>query len=328
MPKDDLVILTGGAGFIGSCFLEQLNSDGEKNILVVDHLDSDLKKKNLDNKSFTDYLDKADFIKKIKKGSFFKKNKAVFHIGACSSTTETDASYLESNNYEYSRILAQWALAAHIPFYYASSAATYGDGSRGYSDEDAAIPGHAPLNLYGQSKQKFDLWLLNHKLTNKVVGFKYFNVFGPNEYHKGDMRSLVVKAYQQIKKDGKIRLFRSYKLAYKDGEQKRDFVYIKDAINLMSGFYNAQNIKGIYNVGTGQARSWNDLARAIFSALGIPPKIEYIEMPEAIKDKYQYFTQAELGKLRRVGIDYAFGSLEDGVGDYVKNYLEKGFVCL
>ncbi|MGB9613361.1 MAG: ADP-glyceromanno-heptose 6-epimerase, partial [Candidatus Margulisiibacteriota bacterium] len=225
---------------------------------------------------------------------------------------------------EYSKILADWALTNNIQFYYASSAATYGDGSLGYRDEDNLIPKLSPLNPYGKSKQLFDLWLYQNKLTNKVVGFKYFNVFGPNEYHKGEMRSLVVKGYQQIKETGKIRLFKSYRPDYQDGEQKRDFIYVKDVVEVMYWFYQNPQIKGIYNLGTGLARSWVDLAKAIFSALNLEPNIEYIEMPEFLRDKYQYFTQADLNKLKQTGLNYHFTSLENAVADYVKNYLEKG----
>jgi ADP-L-glycero-D-manno-heptose 6-epimerase len=328
MPEDSLIILTGGAGFIGSCFLWKLNQEGEKNILLVDHNDSEIKINNLKGKSYTDFIEKDDFIVNIKSGNVPKKVKAIFHIGACTSTTETDADYLQKNNTDYSRVLAEWSLGSKIPFYYASSAATYGDGSRGYSDEDSVSVKLSPMNLYGRSKQLFDLWLIENKLTGKVVGFKYFNVFGPNEYHKGDMRSVVVKAYEQIKSDGKIRLFKSYKPEYKDGEQKRDFVYVKDSVDLMFKFYKNQKVKGIFNLGTGKARTWNDLAKAIFAALGKEPNIEYIEMPEAIRDKYQYFTEADLTKLSKTGIEYSFTPLEDGVADYVKNYLEKDFACL
>jgi ADP-L-glycero-D-manno-heptose 6-epimerase len=327
MSRDDLIILTGGAGFIGSCFLWKLNQEGESNILVVDHLGLDAKWKNLNGKLFADYFEKDTFIEDVKRGKVSRKVKAVFHIGACSSTTESDASYLLKNNYEYSKVLAEWALKENISFYYASSAATYGDGSRGYSDRDEDTLKLAPLNMYGFSKQLFDLWLIRNGLTGKIVGFKYFNVFGPNEYHKGEMRSLVVKAYQQIKKEKKIKLFRSYKPEYKDGEQKRDFIYVKDAINLMYDFYKKPRVKGIFNLGTGRARTWNDLARAIFGALHMKPDIEYIDMPDVLKDKYQYFTQADLAKLQG-SIPYGFSSLEDAVSDYVKNYLEKDLACL
>jgi len=323
-----MIVLTGGAGFIGSCFLSKLNQLGEPQVLVVDHDDSEVKMANLKGKLFLDFVEKKNFIDEIKKGKFPKAVKAIFHIGACSSTTETDKEYLRQNNLEYSKTLAKWALDEKIPFFYASSAATYGAGEQGYSDADSQIPKLKPLNLYGQSKQDFDLWLLEKKLTNSVVGFKYFNVYGPNEYHKEEMRSLVVKAYQQIKKDKKIRLFKSYKPEFNDGEQKRDFVYIKDVVDLMWEFYQNQQLKGIYNVGSGRARTWNDLAKAIFTALNLPIKIEYIDMPEEIKDKYQYFTEADLSKLKKTGLKYSPRTLEVAVADYVQNYLEKDFAIL
>ena len=328
MSKDDLIILTGGAGFIGSCFLWKLNHQGHKNILIIDERRFMSNCRNLKGKSFIDYIEKEEFLKNLQKGKAPRNIKTVFHIGACSSTTESDEVYMMKNNYEYSKVLAEWALKNDILFYYASSAATYGDGSRGYSDEDSATPTLVPLNLYGMSKQRFDMWLLENKLTNKVTGYKYFNVFGPNEYHKGDMRSLVVKAYEQIKKDGKIRLFKSYKPEYKDGEQKRDFVYVKDAIDIMYNFYERPKIKGIYNIGTGKARAWIDLANAIFSALNLKPNIIFIDMPEILKDKYQYFTEADLTKLKSSGASNKFTPLKSSVSDYVKNYLEKNFACL
>lgn len=323
-----MLVLTGGAGFIGSCFLAKLNEMDEKEILVVDHNDSEIKMANLKGKFFLDFVEKKNFIADIEKGKLPREVKAIFHIGACSSTMETDAQYLRQNNLEYSKTLAKWALDEKIPFFYASSAATYGAGEQGYLDADSQIPKLKPLNLYGQSKQDFDLWLLEKKLTSKVVGFKYFNVYGPNEYHKDEMRSLVVKAYQQIKKDQKIRLFKSYKPEFNDGEQKRDFVYIKDVIDLMWEFYQNQQVKGIYNVGSGRARTWNALAQAIFTALSLPVNIEYIDMPEEIKDKYQYFTEADLAKLKKTGLKYSPRILEDAVADYVQGYLEKGFAIL
>lgn len=323
-----MIILTGGAGFIGSCFLWKLNQQGEKEIIVVDHNDSAVKMRNLEGKAYTDYFEKDIFIKKVESGKLPQKVEAVFHVGACSSTTETNADYLQKNNTDYSRVLCEWALKNNVPFYYASSAAVYGDGSLGYSDEDEVTLKLSPLNLYGKSKHAFDLWLVRNGLTGKVVGFRYFNVFGPNEYHKGDMRSLVVKAYEQIKKDGKIRLFRSYKPEYRDGEQKRDFIYIKDCIEIMYDFYRNGRVKGIFNLGAGRARTWNDLASAIFAALGMKPNIEYIEMPAVIRDKYQYFTEADLTKLNKSRISFSFTPLEKAVADYVKDYLEKGLVRL
>ncbi len=327
-PKDDLIVLTGGAGFIGSCFLWKLNQAGQKNIIVVDHLNSSEKRDNLAGKTYTDYFEKDVFLRELKKGKLPSKVKTIFHIGACTSTTETDADYLQRNNYEYSKTLAEWAFFNNAAFYYASSAATYGDGSQGYSDEDSETLKLSPLNLYGRSKHSFDLWLIDKKLTSRVVGFKYFNVFGPNEYHKEDMRSLVVKAYEQIIKTGEVRLFKSHRTDYKDGEQKRDFVYVKDVINLMYNFYQNGQVKGIFNLGTGQARTWKDLANAIFFAMEMESNIKYIDMPKEIRDKYQYFTQADLNKLRRSGVAFSFTSLEAAVSDYVKNYLAKGMAHL
>ncbi|MBN3033659.1 MAG: ADP-glyceromanno-heptose 6-epimerase [Candidatus Saganbacteria bacterium] len=318
------VIVTGGAGFIGSCFVEKLNRSGEQDIIIVDEAGAAARWGNLAGKQYSACLEKTDFLKQVSAEHFSASVKALFHIGACSSTTEQNADYLKANNLEYSKTLARWALRHGIPFFYASSAATYGDGAQGYSDAEENIPRLRPLNLYGQSKQDFDLWLLENKLTGKVAGWKYFNVFGPNEYHKGDMRSLVLKGYEQVKQGGKLRLFKSYRPDYRDGEQKRDFVYIKDVIDLMWEFYLHPNVKGIFNVGSGTARSWNDLARAIFAALKLPSRIEYIEMPPVLRDKYQYFTEADLNKLKRTGLPYKVTSLEAAVNDYVVNYLEKG----
>jgi len=317
------IIVTGGAGFIGSCLVWKLNQVGEKEIIVVDSEES-VKWGNLRGKDICDFLDKGHFLNLTKSKKIVENIKAVFHIGACTSTLEQDENYLLFNNTEYSKTVAMWALEQNIPFYYASSAATYGDGSMGYSDQEEMIPKLKPLNPYGKSKQLFDLWLLENHLLNKVVGFKYFNVFGPNEYHKEEMRSMVVKGYQQIKATGKIRLFKSYRPEYEDGEQKRDFIYVKDVVEVMYWFYQNPSVKGIYNLGTGLARSWNDLAKALFCALDLPPQIEYIEMPPILRDQYQYFTQADLTKLRKTGLNYQFTSLENAVDDYVNNYLEKG----
>lgn len=322
------IIITGGAGFIGSCFVWQLNQLGENEIIVVDQKGADQEWGNLQGKTYFDYIDKDIFLDRLQSGQVDPAVKAVFHIGACSSTTEQNEAFLRKNNFEYSKILAEWSLQHNIPFYYASSAATYGDGAQGYSDEDALIPKLKPLNLYGQSKQMFDQWLLDNKLTDQVVGFKYFNVFGPNEYHKGEMRSMIMKGFQQIKAEGQLRLFKSYRSDYGDGEQRRDFVYIKDVIRIMADFYQHPDIKGIYNIGTGHARSWKELAKAIFAALNLPPNIEFIDMPEIIRDKYQYFTQANLSKLKKTGLPIKFTPLEEAVADYVKHYLDNGLAHL
>lgn len=310
-----MIILTGGAGFIGSCFLWKLNEEGIDDVIVVDHLDETEKWKNLQGRKFIDYMQKDDFLALVKSGDAPKPTK-VIHIGACSSTTLTDADYFLKNNYEYSKVLAEWALDNKAYFMYASSAATYGEGHEGYSDDPKRIPDLRPLNMYGYSKQLFDMWVLNNKLYGKVTGLKYFNVFGPNEYHKGDMMSVICKAYPQVKSEGKMRLFKSYKPQFPDGGQMRDFIYVKDAVEVMYWLMTHPSKSGIFNLGTGKARSWNDLAGAIFKAMGKQPNIEYIDMPETLRPKYQYYTQAEMTRISKAGCRHKFMSLEEAVKDY------------
>jgi len=311
------IIVTGGAGFIGSCLIWKLNNRGINDIIVVDRLDSSEKWKNLVGKQVQDYIDKDKFLESLETGKLKNHLDIIVHMGACTSTTESDAAYLMENNYFYSQRLAKWALKQNIPFLYASSAATYGAGEFGYSDEDEITLKLEPLNAYGDSKQLFDLWLVKNKLSNKVTGFKFFNVFGPNEYHKEDMRSVIAKVFDRVAKGEKFRLFKSYKKEFPDGEQKRDFVYVKDAIEIVYYFIEHPDKKGIFNVGTGIARSWNDVARALFSALGLKPNIEYIDMPQELRVQYQYFTQADLSKLKNTGINHKFFTLEDAIKDYV-----------
>jgi len=244
-------------------------------------------------------------------------------MGACSDTTEQDASYMIRNNYDFSKLLANWAAGQGQRFIYASSAATYGDGSQGFSDDEAELDKLQPLNIYGYSKQMFDLWARRASLLKRIVGLKYFNVFGPNEYHKGEMRSFVVKAFEQINTAGKVGLFKSHRPDYADGEQKRDFLYIKDAVDMTLFFLDNRKISGIFNIGTGAARTWNDLAKATFAAMNKEPNIEYIPMPDKLRDKYQYFTQADIAKLRTAGYKKEPTSLEDAIKDYVQNYLMK-----
>lgn len=319
-----MLVVTGGAGFIGSVLVWHLNSLGLKDLLLVDHDGlGPAKKNNLKNKKYLDYLEAGDFLKKLSKGAFDGKIKTIFHIGACTDTMEMDKEYLRENNLEYSKKLAQYSVQNNARFLYASSAATYGAGELGYKDDDSLTPKLKPLNPYGESKRLFDLWVLEQGLEKKVAGFKFFNVFGPNEYHKDDMRSVVHKGYQQIKKEGKIRLFKSYRPDYGDGEQERDFVYVKDVVKTMMWFYDHKDKNGIFNLGTGVARNWNDLARSIFQALKLPINIEYIEMPENLRKQYQYHTQADLTKLRGTGYAGTFEKLEDSIADYVLNYLEK-----
>ena len=312
-----MIVVTGGAGFIGSCILANLNGRGLHDIIVVDHLDDEQKKENLKSKKYVRYFDKKDFLHLVETNKLDSKISCVIHMGACSSTVLKDAEYFEENNFSYSRKLAEWSLAHGARFIYASSAATYGDGSLGYSDDDQTTRRLKPLNLYGASKQKFDLWILDNGLADKVVSLKFFNVFGPNEYHKGEMRSVIAKAYVRVVKDGKIGLFKSYMPKYADGEQERDFIYVKDAVDIVMYFFDNPKVSGIYNVGTGKARTWNDVAHALFAAVGREPHIEYIEMPEFMRSQYQYFTEAKVEKLRSADFRKPFTELEDAVKDYV-----------
>ena len=313
-------IVTGGAGFIGSNIVSALNAKKHEDILIVDLPNSEQHRKNLAGLKYCDFQDITDF------RNMFRSNKlepvnTVFHMGACSSTTETDEKYLTDNNFNYTRELCEWCLRNNVRFIYASSAATYGDGSLGYSDKDSVTAKLRPLNLYGKSKHMFDMWALTQRLFHQIVGIKYFNVYGPREDHKGDMRSVVNKAYKQIVETGTISLFKSHRPDYEDGEQTRDFVYVKDAVNVTLFFHDHPEISGLFNCGTGQARTWLDLAHAIFAAMQKEPSIKLIDMPEHLREKYQYHTQADISKLRQTGYDQAFTSIEDGVQDYVRTYL-------
>lgn len=314
-------IVTGGAGFIGSNIVAALNERGDDNILVVDDLASDEKWKNLVGLRFDEYMDRDTFRAALREGRLPSAS-AVFHMGACSATTETNAAYLADNNYQVTRELCAWALGCHARFIYASSGATYGDGSLGYSDDDAVTPTLRPLNMYGYSKHMFDLWALRHQALQDIVGLKFFNVYGPREDHKGDMRSVVHKAYGQIWDTGRVRLFKSGRPDYRDGEQVRDFVYVRDAVKVCLFFEQNRKVSGLFNVGTGTCRTWLDLARAVFAAMGREPQIEFIPMPEALEAKYQYHTEAETTKLRTAGYDAPFTTLEEGVADYVRSYLD------
>lgn len=317
-----MIIVTGGAGFIGSAFVWRLNREGIKDIIIVDQLGTDDKWKNLVGLTFTDYIHKDEFIEMAIADEVPFEVSSVVHMGACSSTTERDADYLWENNYLYSREVADWALRHNARFIYASSAATYGDGSSGFSDDHEIISRLKPSNMYGYSKQVFDLWVLKNKLENKMAGIKFFNVYGPNEYHKGDMVSVIYKAFHQIQETGKVRLFKSYKKEYPDGGQMRDFIYVKDCVNVMWWLLENPSVNGIYNLGTGKARTWNDLIAAVFSSMGRKTNIQYIEMPEPLRNQYQYFTQAQMDKLKKAGCHVNFSSLEDSVHDYVTNYLQ------
>jgi ADP-L-glycero-D-manno-heptose 6-epimerase len=315
-----MIVVTGGAGFIGSALIWQLNQQGRENILAVDALSGDERWKNLARLRFADYLDRDDFIAKLESGRLDGAIEGVLHLGACSSTTENDLGFLMRNNYEYTKRLAVWCLEYKKRFVYASSAATYGDGELGFSDDPAILPRLKPMNGYAFSKWQFDLWALRGGTLNQMAGLKYFNVFGPNEYHKADMRSVVHKAFEQIRQTGKVQLFKSHRPEYKDGQQLRDFIYVKDAVAATLAIYDRPEVNGIYNVGTGKARSFLDLANATFAAMDRQPNIEFIDMPESIREKYQYFTQADAARLKTVW-PAPFTDLESAVSDYVCNYL-------
>ncbi len=318
-----MIVVTGGAGFIGSALVWRLNQLGKKNIIIVDRLGSDEKWKNLVPLAYADYFDKGEFIDKIVNDEIEFEIEAIIHMGANSATTEKDADHLMENNYKYTQALAKYALEKDIRFIYASSAATYGDGSLGFEDTDENCLKLHPLNMYGYSKNIFDVYAYNNGMLNNIVGIKYFNVYGPNESHKGDMRSVVHKAFEQVRDYGKVNLFKSLHPDYKDGEQKRDFVYVKDAVEMTLFFLEQKDKNGLYNVGGGTARTWNDLVTALFNAVGKPVNIEYVDMPEHLAEKYQYFTEANLAKIKKAGYRNPLYSLEDGVTDYVKNYLLK-----
>jgi ADP-L-glycero-D-manno-heptose 6-epimerase len=323
---DGRILVTGGAGFIGSALIWALNQRGHTDILVTDFLASDEKWRNLLPLKFADYCDAGVFRTRLRqKPEAFGSFATVFHLGACSSTTETNAAYLADNNYAYSKEIAAWALAAGSRLIYASSAATYGDGAQGMDDRDQDLARLRPLNPYGFSKQSFDLHAQREGWLSRAVGLKYFNVFGPNEGHKGEMRSLVGKAYEQIAAFGRVRLFKSDRPDYRDGEQRRDFLYVKDAVEMTLHFAErAPQAGGLYNLGSGQANTWLALTRAIFHALGREPAIEFIDLPQNLRDKYQYFTRADIAKLRATGYDRPIAPLADAVADYVQNYLAPG----
>lgn len=318
-----MYIVTGGAGFIGSAIIWALNSRGINDIIVVDELECDEKWKNLVSLKYNDYIEKSVFRKMINETpERFSDVKTIIHMGACSSTTETDASYLVDNNFNYSKDVANFAQCCNAHLIYASSAATYGDGALGYDDnEDSyAIDALRPLNMYGYSKQMFDQWIKKNGLFATTTGLKFTNVFGPNEWHKGEMRSLVCKAYEQIKESGKLKLFKSHIEEYGDGESMRDFLYVKDAVKMVLFFVDTK-IGGLFNIGSGKADTWNSLANAIFAGMDMEPNIEYIDMPIHLREKYQYYTKAEMNKIVKAGYDHSVEPLVDSVIDYVKNHL-------
>ncbi|SDH92017.1 ADP-glyceromanno-heptose 6-epimerase precursor [Pseudobutyrivibrio sp. 49] len=322
MKNNMKVILTGGAGFIGSCVLRMLNDNGIEDIVVVDNIGSTNKWMNLVNKRYRKYVNKDRFLPELASGEYDDTD-IIIHMGACSSTTELNFDYLWLNNVEYTKAMWNFCTKRNIPLIYASSAATYGDGENGFDDK-MNINELRPLNGYGYSKQVFDQWSLKQdKTPSQYVGLKFFNVYGPNEYCKGSMASMVFHGYNQMVETGKIKLFKSCNPKYADGAQERDFVYVKDVCNVIKYFIEHPEYSGIYNVGTGRAQTFEELVSAVFYAVGKEPNIEFIEMPEHLRGKYQYHTKAEMGKLRDIGYTDEFMDVDAGVKDYVINHLAK-----
>lgn len=323
-----MTVVTGAAGFIGRNTVAELNRRGNTDLLLVDDLGTGEKWKNLVGLRYEDLLPIGEFLNRIHGVGTEELPEigGIVHLGACSATTETDADYLLTNNYAYTRTLATWARQHGVRLVYASSAATYGDGSLGYDDADAVTPKLQPLNMYGYSKHMVDLWALKNNLftgQHPIAGIKYFNVYGPYEDHKDDMRSVVHKSFGQIAGgDGKVRLFKSHRPEYRDGEQMRDFVYVKDAVDVTLWLLENPSVGGLFNCGTGTSRTWNDLVTAVYAATGKQPDIEYIDMPESLRSKYQYYTEAKADKLIAAGYTKPFTTLEEGVRDYVKTYLQ------
>jgi len=322
MDKNSTIVVTGAAGFIGSCMVGYLNQQGFENLILVDEFDDGEKELNLLHKKFIVRVEREDFFDWVQREK--PQVGFVFHLGARTDTTEFDYSVHQHLNVEYSQKIWNYCTMNNIPLVYASSAATYGEGELGYNDSHEIIEQLHPLNPYGISKNEFDKWVLHQEAHPPFwAGLKFFNVYGPNEYHKARMASVIFHSFNQIKQNGKVKLFRSHKAGYEDGEQLRDFVYVKDVIEVCYWLMENKPASAIYNLGTGTARSFNDLVKATFSGLDMPPNIEFIDMPEDIRDKYQYFTEAAMDKLKAAGYNKEFYSLEKGVDDYVRNYLAK-----
>ncbi|MBO4645021.1 MAG: ADP-glyceromanno-heptose 6-epimerase [Bacteroidales bacterium] len=317
-----MIVVTGAAGFIGSCMAGKLNREGITDLILVDDFSKENKRRNWENKEYSDKINRRDFFAWAEQN--VQHVDAIIHLGARTDTTETDESVFEELNIDYTEHLWSYAAQYGKTLLYASSAATYGAGELGYVDDENLIPQLKPLNAYGRSKNVVDQWILKQtKCPPHWAGFKFFNVFGPNEYHKGRMASVIFHASHQIQSTGKVKLFRSHRPDCADGQQRRDFIYVKDVVNTLHWFCQQHHPNGIFNLGTGHARSFYDLAVATFRAMGVQPSIEYIDIPEDIRNKYQYFTEADMLKLHSSGCTMSFHSLEDGVTDYVSNYLIK-----
>jgi ADP-L-glycero-D-manno-heptose 6-epimerase len=315
-----MIVVTGAAGFIASCLISKLNSNNITNLVLVDDFSFDIKQKNYANKKYIQAIERTEFLNWFQENA--KNVSAVFHIGARTNTTEKNLDVLNALNLNYTKAIWEICSKHQIKLIYASSAATYGLGENGYKDDESILDLLKPLNLYGESKNDFDKWAV--KQNDKPIhwyGLKFFNVYGPNEYHKGRMASVIFHAYNQIKTNGIVKLFRSHNPNYKDGGQLRDFVYVKDVVDVLFFLYSKNPNNGIYNLGSGKARSFYDLALATYIAMNQPPSIEFIDTPIDIRDKYQYFTEADMSKLIHVGYKQPFTSLEEGVKDYVCNYL-------
>lgn len=319
-----MIVITGALGFIGSCIAKELNNTGRTDIIIVDEAENEKSSEYATNVKYNKYYEKNEFISLLESDKI-KDIDLIIHMGACSTTTETNKEYLMETNYMYSKRLYDWCLKNDCRLIYASSAATYGNGALGYDDNEEEINKLKPLNTYGLTKKMFDDYAISSPKLKQCVGLKFFNVYGPNEYHKGSMASVVFHSFNQIKKDGKVKLFKSYKKECKDGEQMRDFIYVKDAVSIVMFFIENKSINGIFNAGTGKARSFNDLSTSTFKALNLKPNIIYVDMPETLKEKYQYYTEASMKKLKKAGYKKKFYSLEEGIKDYVQNYLNKDF---
>ncbi len=319
-----MILITGANGFIGSALVTTFNHQGREDLLLCDRKSKLDQRNNLKQAKYQELFDVAELFNKLETKEWAKKVDCILHIGACADTTELDVTFLNENNVIYSKKLCEWALKNKARFIYASSAAVYGDGELGFSDSDDLTPKLKPLNPYGKSKWEVDKWVIEQGLINQVVGLRFFNVFGPNEYHKEKMASVIYRTFPETQKTGKIKLFKSHKEGIEDGEQLRDFIYVKDVIKAIQFFMQDHKANGIFNIGTGQASSFNQLGTYLLKALGKEPHIEYFDMPEELRPRYQYFTQADISRLRAAGFQEPFQSFESSVADYVQNYLIPG----